>query len=561
MKKQRANRILSLFLPVVLACFLVLLYGPIEIYSANVDGFSYDIFDLLVMMSAAFFFVAALAYVICLLLCKGPEKLVLFLSALSMSIFLALYILGNFFSANLPPLDGTVVDWHLYDGQRFISVIVCVLSLSLFFALLFFLKKDKFQKASKYICALFGAMLLLSSVFTALSGSAARQKEDLSISSDHILEMSSDKNFIILLLDSISADAFQTALEVSPSYEQTFDGFTFFRNTVGAYPFTQQTIPFLFSGDWYENDESYYAYKINAYKNSPLFLSLEERNYRMSLYEEDLPASSACLRIFDNALCSDTVRFRVPIEYIKMQIKLAGLKYFPYDLKRFCIIAPDYLYANSQKKLNTDSVFSWDNTLFYETVNNREIETLPDKCFKFIHLCGAHQPFMLDADMNYIEDGTSYEDCVLASLKLTDAYLQKMKEADVFDNSVIIIMADHGYYEDARQNPVLLVKGIEEHHPFNISDAPLSYEDFLPACNQLLSGSASTAAFPWQAGDIRERRFLKYLFYNEDEMHECLQIGFANDPDTLLPTGNVFVRQGKYIEEYSLTEEYAQNDE
>ena len=556
MKKQKLNGILSAFLPVLLILFLILIVAPIEIYSANVDGFAYDIYDLLVMMFPVFLIASAVAFCCCLLLSMGPERLLLVVSALCLSLFFALYILGNFFSGNLPPLDGSVVDWHLYDSQRLISVIVCVLSLSLVFALLFFLKKDKFQRASKYICAFFGAMLLLSSVLTVLSGSAARQKEDLSISSDHILEMSSDKNFIILLLDSISADAFQTALESSPEYEQAFDGFTFFRNTVGAYPFTQQTIPFLFSGDWYENDESYYAYKINAYKNSPLFSSLEELNYRMSLYEEDLPASSACLQIFDNALCSDTFRFRVPIEFIKTQIKLTGLKYFPYDLKRFCLVAPDYLYANSQKKLNTDSVFSWDNSLFYDTVNNQTIDVIPDKCFKFIHLCGAHQPFMLDADMHYIENGTSYEDCVLASLKLADAYLQKLKEAKVFDNSVIIIMADHGYYEDSRQNPLLLVKGAGETHAFKTSDAPLSYEDLLDAYQELLSGSESEETFPWQEGDARERRFLKYLYASEDEMYEFVQTGSADNSDTLLPTGNVFIRKGSYIKEFSLEGEY-----
>lgn len=551
MKKQKMNGILSAFLPVLLILFLVLIVAPIEIYSANVDGFTYDIYDLLVMMFTVFLLASAAAFCGCLLLSIGPERLLLVISALCLSLFFALYILGNFFSGNLPPLDGSVVDWHLYDSQRLISAIVCVLSFSLVFALLFFLKKDKFQKASRYVCAFFGAMLLLSSVFTALSGSTARQKEDLSISSDHILEMSSDKNFIILLLDSISADAFQTALDSSPQYERTFDGFTFFCNTVGAYPFTQQTIPFLFSGDWYENDESYYAYKINAYKSSPLFSSLEQLNYRMSLYEEDLPASSACLQIFDNALCSDTFRFRVPVEFIKTQVKLAGLKYFPYDLKRFCLVAPDYLYANSQKQLNTDSVFSWDNSMFYETVNTQSINVIPDKCFKFIHLCGAHQPFMLDADMHYIENGTSYEDCVLASLKLADAYLQKLKEADVFDNSVLIVMADHGYYEDSRQNPLLLIKGAGETHALETSDIPLSYEDFLPACQQLLSGAASADVFPWQEGDARERRFLKYLFFSEDELHEYVQTGTANNVDTFLPTGNVFVRRGDYIKEFA----------
>lgn len=71
-----------------------------------------------------------------------------------------------------------------------------------------------------------------------------------------------------------------------------------------------------------------------------------------------------------------------------------------------------------------------------------------------------------------------YRSSLEASLTLTKAYLQKLKEAGVYDNSVIIVMADHGtngeYYLEpmGRQNPILFVKGIGEQHAFEVSQAP-----------------------------------------------------------------------------------------
>lgn len=88
--------------------------------------------------------------------------------------------------------------------------------------------------------------------------------------------------------------------------------------------------------------------------------------------------------------------------------------------------------------------FSYDNEVFYNAVKNSEMTKTDDKTFKFIHIWGAHVPFVFDKDMNRIEDGT-YAQNVEACMTMTDAYLKKLKENGVYDNSVIIVMADHGY--------------------------------------------------------------------------------------------------------------------
>ena len=65
---------------------------------------------------------------------------------------------------------------------------------------------------------------------------------------------------------------------------------------------------------------------------------------------------------------------------------------------------------------------------------------------------------------------------------MTNEYIKRLKENGAYDNSVIIVMADHGNTDlnDAddmlvRANPMFLVKGINEHHAFEKSDKPLSY--------------------------------------------------------------------------------------
>ena len=104
---------------------------------------------------------------------------------------------------------------------------------------------------------------------------------------------------------------------------------------------------------------------------------------------------------------------------------------------------------------------------------------------------GAHVPFSFDKDVNVIDDADYYTS-IESSMTVTMAYLNKLREAGVYDNSVIIILSDHGYN------------------------------------------------FAYKEGDQRERRYLLYKYLGEDHMVEYVQTGYAGDESTLVPTGRVF---------------------
>ena len=46
----------------------------------------------------------------------------------------------------------------------------------------------------------------------------------------------------------------------------------------------------------------------------------------------------------------------------------------------------------------------------------------------------------------------------------------------------------------------------------------------------------------YQEGDVRERRFLKYSFLDEDHMQEYVQTGYAFDRNTMKATGREYNR-------------------
>ena len=166
---------------------------------------------------------------------------------------------------------------------------------------------------------------------------------------------------------------------------------------------------------------------------------------------------------------------------------------------------------------------------------------------------GAHVPFYFDKDVNVIDDADYYTS-IESSMTVTMSYLNKLREAGVYDNSVIIILSDHGYNiegeavkvaqknenETGRQHPILFVKGLNESHDLQVSGAPISYENLVEAYYKLMDGAASDDCFAYKEGDQRERRYLLYKYLGEDHMVEYVQTGYAGDESTLVPTGRVF---------------------
>lgn len=531
--------------------FLLFIFAPMEQYVTNIDGFTYDVYDLFKTMFPLFLIYALVSAVLVRIIRRAGKKLYLAGIVLSISVLMALYVQGTFFSGNLPPLDGRTIDWSVYDGQRVASVVIWICVLAASVAAVKLLGFEKFNRIAGCCSAFLFTVLLVSGGILLITGEGLRDKQDVLITDDHILEMSDqDSNFVILVLDCIGGKDLEEIVNSNPGYAELLKDFTNFRNTVGAYPFTQHSIPFILSGEWYENEESFYAYKDRVYKDSELFEELRNAGYHIGVYEEDLPTSGEITGYFENTVIPDSSAFNEPIEFIKMQMKLAGLKYMPYDLKRCCIVAPDYLYVNSLKRYEDLDTYDWTNLAFYTEVTENSVEKTDGKCFRFIHISGAHDPFVYDRDMNVVES-SSYGECIEGSLRCAAEYLNNLKAAGCYENTAIIIMADHGYYKDTRQNPMLLVKGMNEDHPYEVSDIPVSYEDLLPAYSGLMNGKAAGEIFEWKAGDRRDRRYLEYLFYGEDHMYEYIQSGYASDPETFRPTGREYIRQGEHITSHS----------
>jgi arylsulfatase A-like enzyme len=196
------------------------------------------------------------------------------------------------------------------------------------------------------------------------------------------------------------------------------------------------------------------------------------------------------------------------------------------------------------KMTSTGNAFKWDDTINYQTLTENKLELQDNNYFHFYHIQGAHYPRTVTEDVKESTTLVDYPTMVRASINMIDKYLARIKESGAYDNSAIIIMADHGYddgSEDGRQNPILFVKGFNEKHKMLVSDAPVSYEDLQDLYKNLLDGKKSTELFQ-NMDPNRVRNYILYVYNAENHMEECTQQGNAQDKTTIKKTGKVFDR-------------------
>lgn len=514
-------------------------------YANNVNDFWFDFYTL-IGPSILFFMFSSLVLILFFLavyaIAKKIKKPAIYNFALLFAgfCFLCAYVHSNFLAGFLPSLDGSTIEW----GDMAANIVSIVVCLAIATTVIFVRVKFGFEKAAKYLSyasvAIF-VMLSLSLVSTCLTTPVFESKGILALSTNKDLyTVSTDRNYIVFLVDAVDSTAFNKVVQSKDEYKNALKDFSYFPDTLSGYAFTRDSIPFIFSGKWNENEDVFFRYSTDAFDDSTFFKTLSDENWQKDLYDAELTWRSEKAFEFKNLVAVDD---KVSLPRLAAQeIKYILFKSLPFPLKRFSRIDKMHFEA-AMDKAGNDS-FEWYNAPFYNSHIGRQANTTDNKLFQYIHLEGGHVPFDTDAELNYLsnEDG-AYADKLGATMKTFVSYIEYLKNNNAYDNATIVLLADHGYADEGsgRQNPILYIKGPNEHHEkMLVSDKQVSYEDLCVAFTELIDGRASTEVFSGLPTDGRVRRYLNNQYLHEEHMEEYEQTGKAWDMSTFKPTGRSF---------------------
>lgn len=535
-------------------CFMLFIYEPLLMYSSNKNDFWFD-FGIMIFPTLVIFALFLLAgavlitafYFITVRHSKGKRGVYQCMVTLLFVVFLATYIQGVYLSTSLPVLTGETIVWDRYLKEDLLTVALWALLGTAAIALVVKCGTEQVVKWATRISGVIVALLFVSLLPQMLMNNAFEKKDALLTTNAHFHDISQNKNFLILLVDAVEAETFETALESNEEYREVFRDFTYYSNTASVYPYTRDSMPLLLSGAVNRNEQDFGAFASEAYNGSPLFERLAEENYDIGIYmDEPVWYGERRFRItsdIKNNMASpyENMDFNM---YFRQEMKYILFKYLPYAYKQYAQIEGfDFGMALEMYNYRYDSVYNL-------LLENPKLVKTDRNVFQFVHVEGAHLPFDYEKDMNPVEKGT-YSQKVEATIKVIDTWLSRLKNNGAYDNSVILIMADHGYYDvdhDSygeevleRFHPVLLVKGMQEKHALAESDVPVSHIDLMDAYMELLDGKKGGEIFRDTDPD-RKRRVIWYEYRNEEHMVEYQLEGNRFERQDFKPTGRVFYR-------------------
>lgn len=536
--------------------FMLLIYEPILIYASNKNDFKFHIGTMMpfILLTFVFGFITILSFsMVAYIIIKMFSKNLNIFYCIAIGcfvIFFATYIQGNWLAGDLPVLTGDAIQWDSFLNNDVITIIIwfALIVSAICFSVKFTpCKVYKTMGAISATVFLMLAVALLAQIPTVMGDNKSTNVEFLP-TTKNFNTISSDKNFLIFLVDTVDSMTFNNVMESNPKYKELLKDFTFYDNVVSLYPFTTTSVPNILTGKVFKREyPTFHEFSNYAFNNSELFSLLTENDYDINLYDEH-EIRWNCDKNFEIKNTASSYSTNA-FDFFYEQMKYVSFKYLPYALKIYSHIET----ADYNKTFQcTEQLWDDDNLACYnEIINNPQLQIQEKPMFQFVHTFGAHPPFTYDRDFNSGSDFT-YEQAIECSLTVISAYIQRLKENNVYDNSVIIIMADHGYRPGTdsndgpirpgflRFNPILLIKGIHESHEYTVLEKPLSYAlDLQNAYKDLLEGKSSVELFS-DIADDRKRTVLWYWLTDWSEFVEYEVKGKAWEWEKYEPTGNVF---------------------
>ena len=284
---------------------------------------------------------------------------------------------ANFLAGMLPSLDGTEFDWS-GAGENIVSVLVAILILVGAIVLIKKYKPDRAANILNYVNLAVIAMLLVSLVTTIATTDVLKTKEVSTVASTKNINLvSTEKNYFVLMLDAIDAKTFEDVLKEDGAEE--LKDFSFFPDSLAGYPFTRDSIPFIFSGIWNENEKSFAEYSTEAFDNTKFFTALSKSEYtKKNFYDYEFTWRSRKAFEFDNIESMDkTYRTK---HFIFQEVKYLLFKTLPYPLKRFSKI--DQMNFSLSRVDTAYEPFIWDDINYYHETLKNAAEKTDEKVIK-----------------------------------------------------------------------------------------------------------------------------------------------------------------------------------
>lgn len=514
---------ISFFVSLLLS-FTILFFAPTYMFFTNIDEFPYAYSSIGYLFFAIMIIITVILTVI---LSKIDQRYYKSVISLVFVVGLLFWIQGSIFVWNYGLLDGRQIEWSKFYINGIIDTAVW-LSLIIFTIIRYNIVYKILKKTSMILVFI----QLVSLIVVAVQAPPKDEWKKYSFSEDGAFDFSNKQNIVILVLDTFQTDIFQEILNEDNSIAKSFDGFTYFRNSVGGFSTTLPSPSLILTGNYYDNSVPIKDYIRKQFNTSSIPMTLKKNNFMVQEY----PIASQTVYP-DPSVITNVVRnnstIQMCMENIENMYKITMFRYSPHFLKK-------YFYS-----LSTESQDITSNKIFFERVQKEaKVINSSSNTFKYYHIRGAHAPFTLDKSLKQVElpqNRIGQISQSKAAITVATKFLKQLKQIGIYDDSMVIIVGDHGYSYDVNTDllnkisslsnvgltpqrivasgiPLILVKPFNERGELKVFDAPVCLSDIPKTILDELKISNNFPGRPMfsvSEAEKRERRFMSYTWEHE----------------------------------------------
>ena len=547
----------------------IFLFNPLDIYISNLGNLHFYTNTLIIIVySLALSLLLITLSTIFLMLFRTEifKKLITVFFLLSCMIWIYSTVLVWDYGL----FDGISPEWEKLSYRGLIDLGVYFLFIFVYFA-----KRNFIYSIAKKASIMF-IIIQLISIIIINTAPAKLSLKNYIVDPNQKFDFSKEKNVIILIVDSFQTDFFQEIITTDPSFKEIFKGFTYFKNTTGGFINTTFSTVLILTEKFYDNSITKNEFTKNSLLSDSSLPKILKKNgfytdlHPKGLFYWDEEIASNYVKIdpskinpvitkvnskllFNEDILFDFVQL-LDVSFYRMSPHFIKKRYYTDSycfLKRFITLdnINRFLHPGSQQKIpdKQDKPFLSSNTIkdstakFIQSMHENISTQKQQPVFKHYHLKGLHRPLYLDENLKYHdkafpENRKSYIRSAKGSLKLIEKFLFILKEKNIYDNSMILILADHGtnkidpnleysgYCKNASNNiypctissalPLLLIKRFNEKGALKTSEAAISLKNIAPTILDELNiekaKESANSAFKIDPAANIERRFFTY---------------------------------------------------
>ena len=530
---QRSGQDLSRI--IVIAAFFVftiIFFAPAQIYFGNIEELPLQYDELFASLFVRFC-PSLVVVIICLVVI--PRQARRKTCAMLLALALLLWLQGNVLVWDYGALNGEQIAWdkYLLNGLAEAAIwIICSV-----FAWIY--SENLFAISLKL-----GLMFIITELLSL--GAMAVHNPAEHVRTYTIDEnrkfVFSQRNVIILVLDAFQSDLFQELNDEATEYSASFAGFTYYRNALSGFPCTDPSVAMILTGQQYDNSVPILKFLRHAFSSGlSLPRVLAENAFRVELYPHN------ALAVYGTqSLAENVVDKRLPAEKQQNLVRnlhyVAIFRYSPHFVKQMMhegLWLERLLSSIGGAKKNIFDLHRLDRQLeFVEQMERAAMIGEDRPTFKYYHVDGLHRPFRLNRHLQHLrlpDNRAGAKEEARAVLALTQRFLLVLKKLGVFNQSMVLIIGDHGLGLPVRTPadlaelatpskgqvssrirglglPLILIKPFDSSEGLRISDDPISLGD-LPkiVADALLLGKTAAAQAEHKDGPVYKTR--RFLFY------------------------------------------------